>query len=196
MEKKKIPLVVWLVTVPLLCIAGLFIIIFATLDLTPPPEYTCYDGTIVNDPDSCADEPFCGDGMCNLNYNETCESCELDCGKCPQDCEIIYGSQFIDDVRVMDIKCIDNNGIHWVSPSDFCGGEYSIVPNQTHRQTRIMRESVACRDNRCIITRETVQNCGHFDTIKLRGVCATDMLTGLPRCYLYDLNGTYYGPRD
>ena len=70
---------------------------------TPPPiEENCSDGTD-NDCDGlidCDDEdceavcgpaPICGDGECN--GDETCSSCEADCGVCPPVPELLPGAE-------------------------------------------------------------------------------------------------------
>jgi secreted trypsin-like serine protease len=80
----------------------------ATYGVSTRPDY--YDGWI-NDFIGAIVDPFCGDGSCNAD--ETCDSCEVDCGACPSECG--------DGTCDADETCENCEADCGACPATFCG---------------------------------------------------------------------------
>ena len=140
-------------------------------------EYVCSNGQIVLNPANCPTE--------QTTYQEEEKI----------NCEIDYGPAQIDGFKVKDISCIDETGIYWAQSGTHCDWDDtdSTVPGQSHRSSKIVKDTVKCVNNQCSIEKTVVKDCGIYDTSKETALCGDDQAKG-PVCSLYANDGSYYKP--
>jgi len=142
-------------------------------------EYVCSNGQVVLNPANCPAEP---------TYQEEEKI----------NCEIEYGSKYSSGIKVKDITCTDEIGTYWAQSGSHCDWDNidSTVPGQSHRSSKIVKDSVRCENNRCVVDSYVVKDCSKYDTASETALCGDDSVSDLPVCSLYANDGSYYKPLD
>jgi hypothetical protein len=175
-------------------VIGLFLVSILILNgcAQQQTEYVCPDGNTVSGPSLCQQLASCGDSQCN--GKETCESCPSDCGNCKVDCKVENVDNHGDN-NLPDIKCTDETESRGYFGKTFahCGTLDSTVPYQTHRSSKIVKDSIVCQNNRCIADSYVVKDCSQYDTVNEKALCGEGS-SEPATCALYSKDGSYYKP--